>query len=66
MFMGIQIIRIGLLITAVSLILTHMIGFAHEFTSFFMGIGCSLALIGAGKRLVENNQNNQNLANKSK
>jgi hypothetical protein len=53
MLKGIQIIRIGLLITAVSLILTHTVDFPHEFTSFFMGMGCSLALVGAGKRFVE-------------
>ena len=53
MLKGIQIIRIGLLITAVSLILTHTAGFPHEFTSFFMGMGCSLSLVGAGKRFVE-------------
>ena len=53
MLKGIQIIRIGLLITAISLILTHTVGFSHEFTSFFMGMGCSLSLVGSGKRFVE-------------
>ena len=53
MLNGIQIIRIGLLITAISLILTHTAGFSHEFTSFFMGMGCSLSFVGGGKRFVE-------------
>ena len=53
MLKGIQIIRIGLIITAITLILTHTVGVSHEITSFFMGLGCSLSLVGAGKRLSE-------------
>jgi hypothetical protein len=50
---GIQIIRIGLTITAVSMLITHTIGSTHEFMAFFMGMGCALTLTGAGKRLFD-------------
>jgi len=53
MFKGIKIIRLGLAITVISLVLTHAVGFSHEFTSFLMGMGCGLSLVGAGKRFVE-------------
>ena len=53
MLKGIQIIRIGVAVTAISLIITHTVGLPHEFTSFLMGMGCSLGLVGAGKRFVE-------------
>ncbi|WP_165921081.1 hypothetical protein [Paenibacillus albiflavus] len=53
MLKGIQIIRLGVIITAISLIITHTVGLPHEFTAFFMGLGCSLSLVGAGKRFVE-------------
>jgi len=53
MLKGIQIIRIGLAITVISLGLTHVVGLPHELSSFLMGMGCSLSLVGAGKRFVE-------------
>ena len=53
MLKSIQIIRIGVGVLAVSLIVSHAIGLSHELTSFFMGMGCSLSLVGAGKRFAE-------------
>ncbi|MCL2160140.1 MAG: hypothetical protein FWH48_12095 [Oscillospiraceae bacterium] len=53
MLKGIQIIGIGAAVTAISLIITHTVGFSHDFTSFLMGMGCGLSLVGAGKRFVE-------------
>ena len=53
MLKGFQIIRLGLLITAFSLVITPTIGFSPEFTSFVMGMGYSLSLVGAGKRFIE-------------
>ena len=54
MLKGVQILRIGVVITAVSLAASHGLGIAHELTTFLMGLGCSLSLVGAGKRFVEN------------
>ena len=53
MVKGILIIRVGIVITAVTLLLTHSIGLPHGLSAFFMGMGCSLSLVGAGKRFVE-------------
>jgi len=50
MIKGIQIIMIGLIITAISLIITHIVGLCHEISSFLLGMGLSLSLVGAGKR----------------
>ena len=55
MLKGVQILRIGVVITAVTLVASHGLGIAHEFTAFLMGVGCSLSLVGAGKRFIENN-----------
>ena len=57
MLKGIQIIWLGLAIGAISLILTHTVGIAHEFSSFFLGMGFSLSLVGAGKRFFEMRKN---------
>ena len=53
MFKGIQIIRVGVGVLATALVLSHSIGFPHEFSAFFMGFGCSFSLVGAGKRFFE-------------
>ena len=53
MLKSIQIIRVGIVITAVSLLITHTVGLSHGVTAFFMGMGCSLSLVGAGKRFIE-------------
>ena len=53
MLKGIHLIRIGVSVAAISLIITHTVGFSHELTSFLMGMGCSISLVGAGKRFVE-------------
>ena len=50
---GIQIIRIGVSVLAISLTLSHILDFSHGFTEFLMGMGCSLSLVGAGKRFIE-------------
>ena len=53
MLKGIQIVRFGVVIITISLILTHAMNFSHEITSFLMGIGCSLSLVGVGKCFAE-------------
>ncbi|MCL2049396.1 MAG: hypothetical protein FWG87_11800 [Defluviitaleaceae bacterium] len=53
MYNGIKLIRLGVGILAVSLITSHAFGLPHEATSFLMGMGCSLSIVGAGKRFVE-------------
>jgi hypothetical protein len=53
MFKGIQIIRIGVGVLAVALVISHTVSLSHEIIAFFMGMGCSLSLVGAGKRFVE-------------
>ena len=53
MLKGNQILRIGVIIYAVSLFISHSIGFSEAFTSFFMGMGCGLGLVGAGKHFIE-------------
>ena len=52
MLRGEQIIHIGLVITAATLLASNC-GLAHEATAFLMGMGCSLSLVGAGKRFAE-------------
>ena len=54
MLKGIQIMRIGLLVTALALLVTHTTEVSHGLTAFSMGMGCSLSLVGAGKRAREN------------
>ena len=49
----IQIIRIGVGILATALILSHVPNFSHGFTAFFMGMGCGLSLVGAGKCFID-------------
>ena len=54
MLNGIQIIRIGAAVNAIALIMNHIaVGAPHYLTSFLMGMGCSLCLVGAGKRFLE-------------
>ena len=53
MLKSVQIVRIGVAVTAISLIMAHVAGFPHELTSFWMGMGCSLSIIGEGKRFAE-------------
>ena len=48
-----QIIGIGVGFLAISLLVSHSIGLSYEFTSFLSGLGCSLTLVGAGRRFVE-------------
>ena len=52
MLKGIQIIGIGLFTNGISY-LVNVIGFSHGLSLFFLGMGCSLILVGAGKRFVE-------------
>lgn len=53
MFKGNHIFRIGATILAIFLITIHSVGFYEAFTSFFMGLGSGLSLVGIGKRFVE-------------
>ena len=53
MLKGIRISMIGVAIMAISLIITHSVGLPHEISSFLMGMGCSISIVGAGKRFVE-------------
>ena len=55
MLNGIQIIRIGIAVTVIALVITHTVDATphDEVTSFFMGMGCSLSIVGAGKRFFE-------------
>ena len=54
MLKGIQILRIGLLITAITLGIAHIFNISHDFLAFFVGLGCSLTLVGTGKQFAEN------------
>ena len=53
MLSGMQIIRTGVVITVITLLLVHSVGLLHEISSFLMGMGCSLSLVGAGRRFME-------------
>jgi len=52
MLKGIQIIGIGLFINGISYLI-NLTGFSHELSLFFLGMGCSLVLVGAGKRFLK-------------
>ena len=50
---GIQIIRLAVVITAITLLITHTVGLSHDISAFLMGMGCGLSLVGAGKQFAE-------------
>ena len=53
MLRGIQILRIGIAVTSITLGIAHAFDISHGISAFFMGLGCSLTIVGAGKRFVE-------------
>lgn len=53
MLKGIQILRIGIAVTSITLGIAHAFDISHGISAFFMGLGCSLTIVGAGKRFVE-------------
>jgi len=53
MLNGVQIIRIGVLVLATALLLSHVVFVPAAVSEFLSGGGIALMLVGAGKRFAE-------------